>query len=263
MIPSSLRLRVVTVLLAALTLVSACGKGDPKLPAPGSSEPDKFLFDRGTQLLKDKNWLAAREYFRKIVDTYPNSTYRQSAKLGIGDSYLGEGHIDSVILGANEFREFLQYFPLHERADYATYRICYAASKQMLSSQRDQTATNDAIRDCDTFLRNQAYAASPYRAEVEKLRRQARDRLSEYEFNVGLTYYQMRNPIGAINRLSQLLGEDPSYTQRDAVYFYFAESLLKLERKAEALPLYERLVAEFPKSKFLKKAKERILELKK
>ena len=120
----------------------------------------------------------------------PQSTYRADAKLGVGDAYLGEKRVDSLILGVNEFKEFLQYFPLNPKADYAQYRICAAESKQMLSPQRDQTATREALRDCDAFLQNNP--TSKYRTEGEALRRQARDRLSESEFEIGVSYLRMR-----------------------------------------------------------------------
>jgi outer membrane protein assembly factor BamD len=106
---------------AALYLLAAaasCGSA-PKLPAAGSVDADKFLFDQGTKSLQEKKWLNAREYFRRLVDTYPGSPYRADAKLGIGDAYLGEGRADSIVLAANEFREFLNFFPLNPRADYA------------------------------------------------------------------------------------------------------------------------------------------------
>ena len=58
-----------------------------------------------------------------------------------------------------------------------------------------------------------------------------------------------------------LLKDDPEYTGRDAVYFYLGESLLKVERQAEALPYFEKLVAEFEQSEYLEDARKRIVEL--
>ena len=49
----------------------------------------------------------ARKYFRQVVDNYPQSPLRPDAKLGVGDSYLGEDTAESLVLAANEFREFL------------------------------------------------------------------------------------------------------------------------------------------------------------
>ena len=43
----------------------------------------------------------------------------------------------STILAANEFREFLRFFPLDKRADYAQYKLAIASSKQILGPERD------------------------------------------------------------------------------------------------------------------------------
>ena len=59
-----------------------------------------------------------------------------------------------------------------------------------------------------------------------------------------------------------LLAADPEYTRRDAVYYYLGESYARIQRPAEALPYFERLVKEFEQSEFLEKAKLRITELK-
>jgi hypothetical protein len=47
-------------------------------------------------------------------------------------------------------------------------------------------------------------------------------------------------------------------THKDACYFSLAETLEKSEKKAEALPYNERLVAEFEQSQYLEEAKRRI-----
>jgi outer membrane protein assembly factor BamD len=131
----------------------------------------------------------------------------------------------------------------------------------MLKAERDQTATHDALRELKRFL--DSYPDSKYRPDVEKLYREARDRLSESEFNVGLLYYRIRNPQGALNRFTDLLKADPEYTKRDAVYYYLAETLVKVNLLPEALPLYDKLLKEFPKSEYRKKAEKRLAELKK
>src|SRR5436190_21976640 len=76
--------RLFAALIAVATLVN-CAHGQ-KPPAAGAADADKYLFDRGTALLKKKNWVTAREYFRRVVDSYPQSPYRAASKLGVGDS---------------------------------------------------------------------------------------------------------------------------------------------------------------------------------
>ena len=46
----------------------------------------------------------------------------------------------------------------------------------------------------------------------------------------------------ALRSLKPLVDKDHEYTRRDAAYYYLGEALIKLQRQAEALPYYERLV---------------------
>jgi outer membrane protein assembly factor BamD len=245
-------------LLVALT-VGGCAASRNKVP-PGTSEPDKFLFERGTQALNEKKWLTSREFFQTLIDTYPQSPHRAEAKLGLGDSYLGEGSLAAQVLAINEFREFLSFFPTHPRADYAQYKLAMAHYAQMAKPGRDQTETVEAIKEFDVFF--ERFPNSDLTTEARQKYREARDRLGQSEYLVGLTYYRIRWYIGAVQRLQALLKNDPQFTFRDAAYYHLAESLVKLNRQAEALPLYEKLVAEFEKSEYLDEAQKRVSELK-
>ena len=249
-----------TLALLAL-LVAAAGCGSKQLgPPPGAAQPDKFLFDRGNEAVMKEQWLNARTYFMQIVDNYPQSPYRPDAKLGMGDSYLGEGSAESSVLAANEFREFLQFYPTNVRADYAQYKLAMSHFKQMRAPKRDQSETRDALKEFDAFF--QRYPNSPLTAEVKQNWRIARDRLSQASFRVGLTYYRQRWYPGAISRYREVLTEDPGFTGRDAVYFYLAESLARTDKNPEAIPYFERLIAEFNQSEYLEDAKKRLQELK-
>ncbi|HTM25321.1 MAG TPA: outer membrane protein assembly factor BamD [Vicinamibacterales bacterium] len=246
------------VLLAALA--SACASGGATKPPAGTLEPDKFLFDRGSDNLTKRRWIVAREYFRQLVDSYPQSPYRASAKLGVGDTYIGEHSAESFVLAINEFREFLNFYPTHEHADYAQFKLAMAHYYQMRAPMRDQTETRDAIRELETFVAR--YPNSPLMGEAKQHLREAKDRVDDWDFGVGVQYYRLKWYPGAINRLKPLIDKDPEYTNRDGVYFYLAESLEKVKRPAEALPYYERLVKEFEQSQYLDETKKRIAELK-
>ena len=242
----------------ALLLVTAagCKKKDPNLPAAGSVDADKFLFDRGNAALGKKHWLEAREYFRRLVDTYPQSQYRQDAKLGIGDTYIGENSLEAFVLAINEFREFLTFFPANPRADYAQFKIAFAFFKQMPKPQRDQTPTREALRELDTFIAN--YPNSKLMPDAKTMYRQARDRLSDSEYEVGFFYYRNKIYVGAVARLHALLADDPQYSRRDQACFYLGAALEKLNLAAAAVPYYEKLLAEMPNSKLAPEAKKRL-----
>ena len=252
------------LLVAALVLMCAAGCANPgagRVVPAGTSQPDQFLYEQGMQALAKEKWLTAREYFKSLNETYVQSPLRPDAKLGVGDTYIGEGGGDSLVLAINEFREFLSFYPLNRRADYAQYRLAYAHFRQMRGAPRDQTETRDAIREFEVFI--ERYPRSTYLSEVKERLREAKDRLAQSEFLTGRFYYQTAKYYpAAIARFNTLLKEDPEFTGRDAVYFYLGESLVKINRAAEALPYFEKLVQEFEKSEYLDKARERIDALK-
>jgi len=257
--PPISRVRRFIGFLALLGAV-ACASHNRNVVPAGTTEPDKFLFDRGTAALNNKKWLTAREFFKQVVETYTQSPYRPDSKLGIGDTYLGEGTSEALVLAINEFKEFLSFYPTNPRADYAQFKLGYAHYKQMRAPQRDQSETREAIKELEAFV--ERYPNSALLPEVQAKLREAHDRLDDSDYQVGFFYYRNRWYLGSIGRLKPLLDRDPQYTHRDAAYFYLGEALIKQQRQAEALPYYERLVNEFERSDYLEEARKRITELK-
>jgi outer membrane protein assembly factor BamD len=248
--PMAARLAVLVV--AAVT--AACG-GRQEIPT-NVTEADKFLFEKGTEALNDRRWFSAREYFSRLVDNYPQSPHRPDAKLGVGDSYLGEGTTETLAMATAEFRDFLNYFPTHRRADYAQYKLGYVHYARMRGPARDQTETRAAIAEWELFV--ERYPNSELMPEVREKLREARDRVATSEYQVGLFYYRQGWFPAAIDRFKDLLAQDPLYSQRDAVYYYLGESLVKSERAAEAIPYFDRLVREFEVSEYLARARTRL-----
>ncbi len=249
-----------TIVLLLIVLAGACTGGGPKKPPTGTLEPDRFLIEHGTENLNKKRWLVAREYFRQLVDSYPTSQFRADAKLGIGDAYLGERSAESYVLATNEYREFLNFYPTHERAHYAQFKLAMSHFYQMRSSMRDQTETRDAIRELQNYVTR--FADKPLIGEARQKLREAKDRLDDWDMGVAVHYFRIKWYPGAVGRLVPLVANDPEYSRRDSAYYYLAESLIKVNRPAEALPYYERLVKEFEQSEYLGKAQQRITELK-
>jgi outer membrane protein assembly factor BamD len=250
--------RIALSLLVAAAV--GCASKTRGLVPPGTTEPDKFLFDRGTAALNDKKWLTAREYFKQIVETYTQSPYRPDAKLGMGDTYLGENTAESLVLAINEYREYLSFYPTNPRADYAQYKLGMAHFRQMRAPQRDQAETKEAIKEFEAFVVR--YPNSDLMPEVKEKLHEAHDRLSMSDYLVGYFYFRSRWYPGAIDRFQSVLKQNETYGGRDAVYFYLGEALVKVKREAEALPYYERLLNEFDQSEYLDDTKKRVAELK-
>ena len=260
MIRQARRAALLVRLLAGVGLaIVGAGCAGNRNAIPPNVEPDRYLFEQGEVAMTEEKWLVAREYFRQVVDGYPQSPFRADAKLGIGDGFFNEDNVQGYILAAAEYREFLSFFPTHPRADYAQYRVALTFYEQMPSPDRDQTATIEALSEFETFF--ERYPNSALVPEASERQRAARDRLSESEYQVGVFYYRAEWYPGAILRLRTLLEDDPQYTRRDGAYFHLAEAYMALNQQAAALPLYERLLSEFEVSQYLEQARQRVAEI--
>lgn len=246
--------------ILVLALVSAACGGRRAVAPPSQGDADRFLYTRGLEALKEEEWLNAREYFRQVVDNYPQSPVRPDAKLGVGDAFLGERTTESLVSAANEFREFLTFYPTNPRADYAQYKLAMSHFAQMRAPERDQTETREALKEFDVFF--ERYPNSALMSEVKQNWRVARDRLSEASYRVGLHYYRIRWYPGAIDRFREVIRDDPGYSGRDRIYFYLADSLARTDKAAEAIPYFQRLLEEFPESELRADTQERLQTLK-
>lgn len=261
---AGVRAPAVLLIAAAALGPAACGGRDVEIPDLTQADADEILFERGSLALEEEAWSTAREYFVQIRDNYPQSALRARARLGIVDSYEGEGTDVAFVSALSELREFLRlYPPTHELAPEAQFKLGMVFFRQMRRPERDQTETRSAIAEFETFVELYAEFADPQLLEDARARlREARDRLSDANFLIGRFYYRLRYYPGAIDRFREILDVDPGYTRRDAVYFHLADALATIDRGAEALPLFERLVSEFPATEFIEDANLRIAELK-
>ena len=157
-------------------------------------------------------------------------------------------------------REFLAFYPTNPRADYAQMQLGMVHFNQMLSPQRDQTETREAIRELQTFVDrfpNSKLLPVGEAAACARRRTDCRTRTARANFYSSIRLYSAPSRVTAT-----CWKTDPEYTRRDSLYFHLAESLEKSGRQAEALPFYERLVQEFEKSEHLEETTRRIDRLK-
>jgi outer membrane protein assembly factor BamD len=237
------------LLLAVMAFPIGCASKSKKSPITAGVDAEKYLFDQGNALLKKKSWFKAREYFRQIVENYPQSRYRPEAKLGLADTYLGEDSVETLILGANEYREFLTFFPTHEKAAYAQYQLARTHYQQMLAPLRDQTQTKEAIAEFETLI--ERFPDSELIGDGKKKLQECKDRLSGADYEVGVFYYKSRWYPGAVSRLRAVLKDNPQYGGRDGLYYYLADAYVRMGAAPEALPLLDKLAKEFEKSEYL------------
>lgn len=232
--------------LLLLTALSGCAHTGVDTASLASSS-DAIVWDAAQKAYAKKQWETARQYYKRIVDGFPNSDYGPGARIGLGQSYFEEGGSGNYILAVAALREFLTLYPSHPKADFAQYLVAEAYFRQKNGPDRDQSSTRKALAEYERLL--DLYSSSPQVENARKRIREGRESLARSEYLVGWFYQHGRQAWrAAINRYEGILAEYPDYERLDEVLFRLSECLDAAGRRAEALPVLDRLLGEYPHS---------------
>ena len=243
---ASVKAAALRIALAACLAVS-CAKGRKADIATLASNSDQIVFEAGQAALKKKEWEAARQHFRRIVDGFPQSQYGPDARIALGDTYFTEGGTGNYILAVSAYREFLTLYPSHPKSDYAQFQVGESFFKQRNGPDRDQTPTENALAEYEKLL--QLYGQSTHAEAARQRVVECRQSLARAEFVAGYFYQRTRQAYrAAIARYESLLTQFPDYRQTDEVLFRIAECLNLTGRGAEARPHLARLLELYPQS---------------
>jgi outer membrane protein assembly factor BamD len=234
---------------ALAALLPACASRSVDLQAL-SSPSDKIVWEAGQKAMESKDYESARQYFRRLIDAFPQSEHQPDARIAMADSYFAEGGTANYVLAVSAYREFLTLFPQHPKSDYAQFRAAESYFQQKNTPDRDTTTTEQALEEYQRLL--EIYPDSKYVEETRGRIRDCRQSLARTHFGVGAFYQRTRQAWrSAIGRYEIVLQQYPDFEQTDEVLFRISECLGAAGRYGEALPYLGRLEKEYPQSRFL------------
>jgi outer membrane assembly lipoprotein YfiO len=243
-----------TLAAAAFLLLPACAGHQIDLEAL-SSASDQIVWEAGQKAVAKKDWSSARQYFRRLIDAFPQSEHQPDARIALADSYFQEGGTASYVLAVSSYREFLTLYPQHPKSDYAQYRAAESYFKQKNSPDRDQTSTQQALEEYQRLL--DVYPQSTWIEPARERIHQCRQDLARAHFMVAYFYQRTRQAWrSAIGRYEMIVTDYPDFDRFDEVLFRLAECLGNAGRYAEARPHLARLLADYPQSPFVAGAKK-------
>ncbi len=263
------------ILLAAIfSLVlplGGCFGGKKKNIAPttGSSvEPDKVLFDRGTEDIKKGRYTVARLDLQTLINTYPDSEYLAKAKLAIADSYFKEGGTAGLTQSVSEYKDFITFFPFLEESAYAQMQVAMAHYEMMEKPDRDESQAQLAEDEFQTFLLK--YPQSKLVPQAEQHLRDVQEVIAEGDFRVAHFYYVRGTPSGAkaaASRLIELTDRYPLYSQSDRALWMLGDIYGSQGRTEDekakfrewASKYYARIVRDYPLSSLAPAAKQKLV----
>jgi outer membrane protein assembly factor BamD len=187
------------------------------------------------------------------VERHPNSAFAPRARFLIGEAYYREAEFDKAI---GELETFMSFYPRHEIADLAQYRLAMAYYDQVKPIEQDQTVASKALEQFRKLVKE--YPESRYATDALAKVDICRGRLAQKEVWVANYYFTQGNPGAARQRLELVLREYPRTLVVPEALWLLAEVNLREGKKLQARELLSRLTQEFSHTDFGRRAAQRL-----
>ena len=255
--------RVLFVLILLPLTVSGCFFGGSKraevVTPTGDAEPDKILYEKSLKDLEKGRYDVARLTLQALLNTYPDSDYKEKAKLVIADSFFKQGGTSGLIQAEAEYKDFRTFFPTSEDADDAQMRIALTHYNQMEKPDRDATQAKAAEREFKAFL--EEFPDSPLRDEAGQKLRDTQEVLAEGNLRVANHYMILKRYEASIRRTSDAIRDYPDFSRQDEALWVLGQALEKQKRVPNAGYYYGKIVSDHPLSPLVENARKKLEDL--
>ena len=244
-----------------VALLSACGGAKAPKPLPPPT-PNQTLYEKGMELIQQRKFEAARKTLSEIGTreaTPPELDAR--VKLATADSYFYQTGIENLIEAQSRYTQFVNFYPSHPMASYAQFQIAVCYLRQSPQPHLDQTFTRRAMEEFDKVA--QLDSSGRYVLSALQMRENCVQKLAQHDYDVGRFYVRRKAWNGAISRFKAILENYPTYAANDAVYYNIGYCLMKAGNDADAEIYLQKMVRDYPDSRYVSDAKEVLGKLKK
>jgi outer membrane protein assembly factor BamD len=253
----SSRLAIVGVLAIATFMTAGCSlfKGDDDKDAKYVERPVDQIYSDAWRQIDSENWVQAAKQFDEVERQHPYSIWARRAMLMSAFCYYqGNKYTDAI----NTADGFISLHPGSKEVAYAFYLKAISLYEQIVSVDRDQTDTEQALTALQDVV--QRFPNTEYARDASLKVDLTLDHLAGKEMEVGRYYLVRKDYIGAINRFKVVVERYQRTSQ-------IAEALERLTEAYYAMGLYNEaktaaavLGANYPGSPWYKDAYDLLTE---
>jgi outer membrane assembly lipoprotein YfiO len=240
-------------ILATFFYSYGCGQKSAKLQK-SVVQPDRTLFETGSDYLKKSQYIKSRLAFQTLLNTYPDSELAAEAYFAMGDSFYEEGGTENLLLAEGQYKNFLTFFPGHPRGAEAQMKTISLNYKMMHSPDRDQQYSYRTLQEIKRLIKQ--WPESDYVPIAKQFEREVEEVIARSNYLVGKFYADRGNYLGARDRFREIEEDYADYSGMDEVYFQSANAWDKSNNPEKATLYYSKIVAEYPFSKHSEEAKK-------
>jgi len=240
-------------LFASLLLFSACGDFQKLL----KSNNNQLKYETAVNLFNKASYSKAMQLFEQVKAEFQGTD--KAEKIAYMNAYCYY-HESDYILANYEFKRFAENYQTSQYAEECAYMAAYCKYLDSPIYSLDQTNTYDAMKDLQVFINR--YPQSSRVELSNELIDKLREKLELKAFEAGKLFYRTNDLQAAIVTFNNMLKEYPDTRYREEALFIlmkayrqFAEKSIDIkltERYAQVFETCDKLLADFPKSKYEK-----------
>jgi outer membrane protein assembly factor BamD len=247
------------ILIIGILIVTlfSCGKYEKIL----KSSDYKLKYQKAFEYYNAEEYVRASTIFEQIVPVYKGTDKSDTVSFYHAMSYYKQ---KDYILGGHYFKNFFQNYPYSPFAEEAEYLSAYCYYLTSPRPSLDQENTYAAI-DAFTLYMNKR-PNSKRIDDAKKYITDLQDKLVDKSYKSARLYFDLGDYKSSIIALNNSLGEYPNTKYREELLYLILQSNYYLaknsiiskqkERFQATIDEYYSFIAEFPKSKYSKNAKD-------
>ena len=190
---------------------------------------DAGLFARGQQQAERKNYGAAAEAFQVLIERFPSSPLAARAQFGLATNRMAnKEEIEAEVA----FDDFLRLYPADPKVPDALIMKGDLLARQVLSPERDQGKTREAIQTYTRFLEREP--GTPRAREIAGKVLALRNRLALHEVAVVRYFLTRKMYASAEARARWAVATYPDVPAARTLLTLLVQALEKQGKKDEA-----------------------------
>ena len=238
--------RSVLLSLSALAVLSGCaGGGKARKDQSYVAQDVETLYTAAQSTLARRQYRLAGAQFDEVERQHPYSVWARRAQLMSAFSYYAAGEYQESIGAA---QRFLSLHPGSREAPYAYYMVALSHYNQIMSVNKDQKTTQQALDSLGELIRR--YPNTDYAADARLKIDLARDHLAGKEMEIGRFYQGQGLYLAAIIRFRTVIDKFDTTSHAPEALHRLVESYLAMGIPEEATKAAAVLGNNYPESKW-------------
>lgn len=264
--PNRNRPAVALLLTAFLVMLAVSFAGTSGCASTGTGRlrqrrTSEELYRDALKMMEQKKYAKARQLLSDIgVRDIQETELDPKVKIALADAYYLDGGITNIIEAQARYEQFINFYPSHEQASYAQYQIGVCLFEQSARPFNDQEYTRRALEE---FAKVRALdSEGDWTQRAAEMSARCNEKLARHEFDVGRFYLRKKACDAAAGRFRRILNDYPGFSEVDGAYYYLGESLICSNNTEEGKIYLDKLINDFPESRYASQARDTLGSLK-